>query len=300
MKILPDSDSRAGGCVKVAVRAVVTSLILSAGLSEALLHAAQNPSGPGTGGPGVVPTGPVSRLASGKPDLSGVWMPPYVPDMTRNGRGQQGHAEPPFSPTDTPQVRRTLYDQGQRTELPFTPAGQQDWISYDAANGDYTGSCLPFGLTRSVNAPYPFQIFQNDSNIALLFEVNNWFHVVALGVEHPKTIEPTWFGNSVGKWDGDTLIVDTVGFNGYTRLDTVGHPHSAELHVIQTFHRDDIGHLSYTVTIDDPKMYTRPWTNKRTFSLLQGPLIEYSCEENNKSLWEGRIKPWTPPWVKKP
>ena len=116
--------------------------------------------------------------------------------------------------------------------------------------------------------------------------------------EHPKSLEPTWFGNSVGQWDGDTLVIDTIGFNGYTRLDTIGHPHSDALHLVQTFNRTDFGHVAYTVTINDPKTYTRPWKNVRTFTLLQGALIEYSCEENNKSLWEGRIKAWTPPWVK--
>jgi hypothetical protein len=98
---------------------------------------------------------------------------------------------------------------------------------------------------------------------------------------------------------GDTLVVDTVGFNGYTRLDTVGHPHTDGLHLIQTFHRTDAGHIAYTITVDDPKTYTRPWKNERTFTLMAGELMEYSCEENNKDLREGHIKVWTPPWVKK-
>jgi hypothetical protein len=227
-------------------------------------------------------------------------MPPYVPDMSRNGRGQQGHAEAPFSPGDTPQARQTLRASGQWAELPFTEWGLKDWQTYDAADGDYTGSCLPFGLNRSINAPNPFQIVQTDRYITLLFEVNNWFHVVPMGIEHPKNPEPIWYGHSVGRWEGDTLVVDTKGFNGYTRLDTVGHPHSDALHVIQTFTRTDAGHLAYTVTIDDPKTYTKPWKNERTITLLQGELIEYSCEENNKDLREGHIKAWTPPWVKKP
>lgn len=243
--------------------------------------------------------GPAPRLANGRPDLSGVWMPPYVPDMTRNGRGQQGYAEPPFSPADTPQKRQAMAAAGNRTELPFTPWGLKDWSAYDAANGDYTGSCLPFGLTRSFNAPYPFQLVQSDQSIAVLFEINNWHHQIALGKETPTDPYPIWFGHSVGRWDGDTLVVDTVGFNGYTRLDTIGHPHSDALRVTQTFRRTDAEHIAYTVTITDPKTYTKPWSNERVFTMLKGPLMEYSCEENNKSLWEGRIKPWTPPWVNK-
>ena len=206
-------------------------------------------------------------------DLSGVWQAPYVPDMTKDGRGQKGERS-----------------------LPFTPAGEQDWKSYDPANGDYTGSCLPFGLSRSMNAPNPLQIMQSATSVAFLFEIMNWFHVVPTDGRAPsKTADPRWFGYSTGRWDGDTLIVDTTGFNGWTRLDTIGHPHSDALHLTQTFRRVDRDHLAYTMTVDDPKMYTRPWRNERTFTLLKGELIEYSCEENNKDLREGHIKVWTPP-----
>src|SRR6185295_17802228 len=131
-------------------------------------------------------------------------------------------------------------------ELPFTPAGEKDWKSYDAANGDYTGSCLPYGLSRSFNSPNPFQILQNNTSVAFLFEINNWFHVVPTGGRaRPNTSDPKWIGHSVGRWDGDTLVIDTVGFNGYTRLDTVGHPHSDALHLTQTLRRVDAEHIAF-------------------------------------------------------
>jgi hypothetical protein len=202
-----------------------------------------------------------------------MWQGPYVPDLTRTGRGAQGVGE-----------------------LPYTAWGLREWKNYDPVNGDNTGSCLPYGMSRSINAPYPFRIFQTDTHLALLFETNTWFHVIYLdGRGHPNDLEPTWFGHSVGQWDGDTLIVDTIGSNGYTKLDTVGHPHSDQLRLTQTFRRIDAGHIAHTMTIDDPKTYTRPWTHERTLTLQQGELIEYSCEENNRALWEGRIKRWTPP-----
>ena len=216
------------------------------------------------------PTGPVPRLADGKPDLNGVWQRPYVPDVTKNGPGQQGVPE-----------------------LSFTSWGAENWKSYDPAkNGDYTGSCLPFGLLRSMNSPHAMQIVQSGKYVALLYEQNTWFHVVPIdGREHPQDLDPTWFGNSVGKWDGDTLVVDTTGFNGQTRLDTVGHPHSDALHLVETFERADAGHIAYTVTVDDTKTYTKPWKNVRTFTLRPDwELLEYSCEENNKDLREGHIK----------
>jgi hypothetical protein len=144
------------------------------------------------------------------------------------------------------------------------------------------------------------QIVQNATHLAFLFEQNNWFHVVSTdGRAHPKEIEPTWFGHSTGRWDGDTLVVDTIGFNGWTRLDTVGHPHSDRLHLIQTFRRRDHDHIAYTITVDDPEMYAKPWTNERVFTRTDGGLIEYSCEENNKDLRDGHIKFWVPPPARK-
>jgi hypothetical protein len=98
-------------------------------------------------------------------------------------------------------------------------------------------------------------------------------------------------GNTIGHWEGDTLVVDSIGFNDKTRLDTLGHPHSDQLHVIQRFSRADPMHLAYEVTVDDPKAYTKPWTNKRVFTLKpKWELMEYSCEENNKEINEGLVK----------
>jgi hypothetical protein len=214
------------------------------------------------------PAGAAPRTPSGKVDFSGVWQKPYVPDMTKDGQGQTGTAV-----------------------LPFTPWGEAEWKKYDAAEGDYTGACLPFGMTRSVNTPEPMQIMQSDTYFTFLFEQNSWFTVVPIdGRDHRKGIA-TWFGDSVGHWEGDTLVIDTVNFNGRTRLDTIGHPHSNQLHLVQRFSRPDRGHISYEVIVDDPKTFTRPFKNARTFTLRPDwEMMEYSCEENNKSLWEGRIK----------
>jgi hypothetical protein len=193
---------------------------------------------------------------------------PYVPDMTKDGRNQKG-----------------------MPELPFTEWGLNDWKHYDPVEGDYTGACLPFGLSRSINTPEPMQIVQTEKYFTFLFEIGNWFEVVPIDGRKHREIDPTWFGDSVGRWDGDTLVIDTINFNGKTRLDTVGHPHSDQLHYVQRLARPDLGHITWEVTIDDPKTYTKPWKNTRTFTLrTDWEMMEYSCEENNKSLWEGRIK----------
>jgi hypothetical protein len=261
------------------------AIIAVAGLAE--ISGAQNLGTLGTGvagestawtpGKWTPPTGPAPRLPNGKPDFSGVWDHAYVPDMSasnvRNPRLQTG-AGP----------------------LPYTPAGLENIKSYDPEkDGDYTGMCMPFGLMRAVNAPYPFQIMQNDKYVTFLFEQNNWFHIVPFKNEHSKEPNPTWFGESIAKWEGDTLIIDTIGFNGFTRLDTQGNPHSDKLHMVQKLARYDAGHIFYEVLIDDPVYYTAPFTNQRTFTIANTELLEYSCEENNRSLWEGRIRIWQVP-----
>ncbi len=214
------------------------------------------------------PAGPAPRTASGKIDFSGVWQKPYVPDLTKDSKDFTGLAD-----------------------LPFTPWGAADWKNYDAAEGDYTGACLPFGMTRSINTPEPMQIMQSDTYVAYLFEQNSWFVAIPIDGRPHRTGVPTWFGDSVGHWEGDTLVIDTVNFNGRTRLDTVGHPHSDQLHLTQRLSRPDLGHLTHEMIIDDPKTFTRAWKATRTFTLRPDwEMMEYSCEENNKSLWEGRIK----------
>ena len=272
-----------------AMLALLRSIFVVATLAVVLIQGTATPAAQATtSGTGISakpnwapPTDAAPRLPNGKPDFSGVWDHQYVPDMTATNRNPALQKGP--------------------KELPFTSAGVENMKNYDPVrDGDYTGMCMPYGLMRSMNAPYPIQIFQNDKYVAFLFEVSTWFHVVPFKNEHPKEIDPTWFGNSIAKWDGDTLVVDTIGFNGYTRLDTVGRPHSDKLHLTQTFKHIDAGHVAYSVTVDDPVFYSQPWTNERTMTLSNGELLEYSCEENNKSLWEGRIKLWIPPNASQP
>jgi len=211
------------------------------------------------------PEGPAPVTAWGKPDFNGVWARPYVPDIQRAMGG---------------------------APLPFTDWGKQKFESYKPEeDGDYTGACLPFGHSRGIGSPDPIQFVQTPTHLAILYEQNTWFKVLPLdGRPHKKKV-PTWFGDSVGHWEGDTLVIDTTNFNGFTRLDTNGHPHSDQLHMIEKLTRTDAGHLAYEQTVDDPKTYTKPLVMKRTFTLrTDWEIQEYSCEENNKGLIEGRIK----------
>ena len=102
------------------------------------------------------------------------------------------------------------------------------------------------------------------------------------GRGHPKDMDPTWFGDSIGKWDGDTLVVDTVGFNDKFWFDDAAHPHTEQLHVTERYRRTDFAHLDFEITIDDPGAYTRPFTLYGHSPLLVNTeIMEYICSENN-------------------
>jgi hypothetical protein len=214
--------------------------------------------------PDSAPKSAIPRLHDGKPDLNGVWQIPYTPDMSR----------------------------GVEEGLQYTHAGAQDWAFYSATDFDYTGHCLPPGLTRLVNTPMPMEIVQTPNKVVLLFEGFSQYIVVPTdGRKHSADPDPTWFGESVGWYEGDTLVIDSIGFNGRTRLDTIGHPHSKQLHVVQRFTRDSAETLAFEVTVEDPLTYRKPFTNKRVWRLRPDwELIEYSCMENNKDLLDGHIK----------
>ncbi len=185
-----------------------------------------------------------------KGNLTGVWQGPYTPDLTKG------------------------------TSAQLTPWGQQKFSSFDGK----MDPCLPVGVTRQANAPDPIEIVQTPDRVVMLYESWHIFRSIPTdGRSHPKDLDPTWFGNSVGKWDGDTLVIDVAGLNDKTSLDTNGHPHSDQLHLIERLRRTGPKTMSYEVTVDDPKTYTQPWKQSRVFNLQPGlELMEYVCLENEK------------------
>jgi hypothetical protein len=243
------------------------------------------------------------RLANGKPDLSGHWANPYTPDMAVKGRVLDPATRKPLdlSRAPIPDAVPPASGSAPRTvDLPYTEWGLQRWKTYDPVNdGDYAGSCLPFGMSRNINSPHGVQFVQSPTALAMLFEQNTWFHwVPTAGQKWPKDMPLAWNGISNGHWEGDTLVVETTGFNGYTRLDTAGHPHSKQLKLTSTFRLVDAKTIEHTITVHDPKAYTRDWMNARTWQLKSASdvVMEYSCEENNlHNLFSGAIKPWQPP-----
>ncbi len=243
------------------------------------------------------------RLANGKPDLSGYWQNPYTPNMAGRGALLDPKTRQPLTFARQGEALTDAVRTGNavRTfDLPYTEWGLKDWKTYDpVTNGESTASCLPFGMSRNINSPHGLQIMQNADALAFLFEQNTWFHWVPTnGMKWPADLPRSWNGVSTGRWDGDTLIIETTGFNGYTRLDTTGHPHSKEMTLINTFTRTDSRTMQHTITVHDPKTFTQDWMNARIWRIKDYPdvIMEYSCEENNlQNLFSGAIKPWKIP-----
>jgi hypothetical protein len=243
---------------------------------------------------------PAPRTAGGKPDLSGLWDHPFVIDMSMDGRGDGcGAAMKGCSQKGPGGPLMKDIPGGDTRELPFTEWGLNWFKRYDATEYDSSAHCNPLGYMRSMNSPVPTQIVQRPEELVFLHEAFFAFHVVYLdGRRHPaedEALETTWYGHSVGHWEGDTMVVDTVGpfFESPKMiLDTRGHGVSGKLHIIERFTRPDTGHLNYEVTVDDPKAFTRPWKNTRTWILMPKgeEILEYVCTENNKEVNEGLIK----------
>ena len=126
----------------------------------------------------------------------------------------------------------------------------------------------------------PFKIVQTPGEVVILYENQNRFRQIFTdGRNFPKELTPAWLGYSIGKWNGDTLVVDTIGFNDRTWLDDGGHPHSDALQLTERFRRRDFGHLDYEITINDSKAYTKPWTSKVPFGFFaDNELMEWVCE----------------------
>lgn len=206
---------------------------------------------------------PVTRLPDGHVDLGGpgVWSLPSIPDVTLH-----------------------IFDPKQGA--PFNAKGKQVWDERRAQPAsDPENRCLPSGVPRIMYMPYSMEILQLPSRVVMIYEGGTHiFRSIPIGTKagwkHPADPNPTYLGDSYGWWEGDSLMVDVVGFNDRTWLDTAGHPHGERLHVIEKYTRLDSLNLEYTATIEDPEYYTKPWT--ATTSATYRPkdrLKEYICQE---------------------
>jgi hypothetical protein len=209
-------------------------------------------------------SGPAPRTPDGKPDLSGIWEPPAPPKYLRDLAAD-------LKPGDV-------------SMLPWAEALYKERLSGAWARDEPDANCLPQGVPKIDAAPAPYRFIQMPGMIVVIYEAfTQWRQIFTDGRELPKDPNPSWFGYSVGRWEGDTLVVNSIGFNGKAWLDQVGHPSTDALHVIERFRRVNFGQLEIQVTIDDPKAYTKPWTATERVQLRPNTeLIEFICNENSK------------------
>lgn len=167
------------------------------------------------------------------------------------------------------------------TTPPFTPWAEEQFKKADTKVNDPNLACLPHGIPRIMFVPLPMEIFQVPDKVLMYQEAGNQLRQIHMNREHLKDLDPTYNGDSIGKWDGNTLVVDTVGFNTITWMDHVGLPHTGALHVVERIRRVDHNTLIDDFTIEDPKAYTKKWTASQTYILKPGwEIAEYVCDNN--------------------
>ncbi len=173
---------------------------------------------------------------------------------------------------------------------PFTPAAKAKFdsersqhgpnivLSYEENTDPFIRRCEPLGVPRVLLANHPFKIVPLANEVIILYERSHDFREIYTdGREHPKDLDPSWWGHSIGRWDNGTLIVDSVGFNDKTWLDYQGLPHSEALHVVERYRRMGHDDLQLEITITDPKDYTQPWSVTRGYKLKNWDIGEEIC-----------------------
>ena len=204
-------------------------------------------------------TAPAPRTRDGKPDLSGMW--------EREGDHYYNNAGADLKPADVKPWAQALY---QRRLADSTDSME--------------AQCLPLG-PAALTTSDPVKFIQTPSLIVILLEDLTYRQIHMDGRKLPKNPNPSWMGYSVGRWDGDTLVVESSGFTERVWLDYDGHPNTDALRLTERYRRPDFGHLDVKVTFDDPGAYAMPWTVSVPMELLPDTeLLEFVCRENEKSL----------------
>jgi hypothetical protein len=216
-------------------------------------------------------------LAFAQTDLSGVWVraPGY-------GRSFNPKEEPPMQPWAAERFR--IVREG------ITDPNQQGRDELDPV----IASCAPVGMPRLMLFPRAFEIMHLPGRVLMLFEWDHMVRQIFIGQKPPADPDPIWLGYSTARWDRNALVVDTVGLTDQTWLDSVGHPHSDALHVVERIRRVNPDLLEIDFTFTDPKAYTKPWTGKIGYQRMKGWQIleHFACE--NKDLYGDALLKGTP------
>jgi hypothetical protein len=145
-----------------------------------------------------------------------------------------------------------------------------------------SAACVPAGVPLVLSYPNPLKIVQAPDKVVMIKEQGAEIRHIYLNVPHSANPKPSWFGESVGHYEGDTLVIDTIGFNAKTVLDVYRTPHSEKLHVVERWRTVDGGkELEVTLTVDDPGSYYKPWTTRWRDQRSEEPFLEMICQENN-------------------
>jgi len=280
--------------------------------------APQAPAAQGQGragrGRAAGPALPTPRLADGSVNLGrvpgekGIWNVPYITNMADRVVGPDGKPVPEIQARQAAAAAARAGGAGRaagggggggrggtKSEpwMPFQPwaAAVYDYNSKNDSKYDPEGFCLPPGGPRMMATPYPAEIIQlpEQKRIIMIFEgaTHIWREIFMDGRAHPTgdELNPTYLGHSVGRWEGDTLVVDIVGFNENSWLDYFGHPHTDKMHIVEKYSRPNKNTLHYEATVDDPGAYTKPFTLAWDIPWnANGELSEYICQENNRYL----------------
>jgi len=211
--------------------------------------------------------------AQQKPDLSGVWTAKNTPGARYRGWGFMAE-EPPMTPW--------ALEKFKLTKPSFGPRSFKD--SNDPVNPTTVNAtgCFPPGVPRIYLQPFPMEIIQQANRVLIIYEFDHLIRQIWMdGRAHLKDLPGTWMGDSIGKWEGDTLVVDTTGFNDKTWLDRAGHPHSEDLHVVERLKKTDAKTLQIDILMDDPMAYTKPWGGRLDYTLRSDwNISELICVDN--------------------
>lgn len=269
---------------------VMTAIFLaSAGASAQWL----NYTVPGTplkdGKPNL--SAPAPRAADGKPDLTGVWAHEVTPvsEFKRMfGSAYEAESKAALIGMELEVVHKyamNIFADFKPEETPMSPAGEAAMKKRNAGR-EVTNVCHgEYGWPVAGLLAEPLKIVQAPKETVILYEVDHMNRQVFTdGRAFPAEFEfPAYLGYSVGHWDGDTFVVDTRGFNERTPLDAFGHPRSEAMHVVERFRRRDYGHLDSEMTFDDPKLYSRPFSVRVSYTLVvDNDIFEMFCNENEK------------------
>jgi hypothetical protein len=236
---------------------------------------------------------PAAASAQQHPEISGLW--------TRGGAAETPFRAPPSGPGPVMPLRipgqsvpRLAGDYRAPILQPWAAdvvRRQSDRVRAGETVNSAQETCWPMGVPYILELNFHTEIIDDGKEIVFLYERHAQPRFARLNASHPANVKTSWFGDSVAHWEGDTLVVDTVGIDPRTWVDNFATPHTDKLHVVERYHLRDAGHLDVTVRVEDPGAFTTPWTALVGYRKDDDPWLEVACAENNVDAATGKLYP---------